>query len=104
MLLRHDGQRWLAKDNDLGAGSLQQNILQFFQSGAKHRDAVDLHQPADVQKRSGGNAVNIGKQPAFKLKTGKSHLMPSKWERGYLAGISLQAEAGPISNAHLKKR
>lgn len=56
------------------------------------------------KKRSGDKAVNIGKQPAFKLKTGKSHLMPSKWERGYLAGMSLQAEAGPISNAHLKRR
>lgn len=102
MLLGHDGQWWLAKDNNLGAGSLEQKILQFFQSGSDHRDAVDLHQPADVQKQSGDNAVNIGKRPTFKLKTGKSHLMQFKWERAYLAGISLQAEAGPISNAHLK--
>lgn len=70
MLLRR-----LAKDNDLGTASLEQSILQFFQSGADHRDTVDLHQPAgrarakshsgDVQKKkkkhSGNNAVNIGK-------------------------------------------
>lgn len=112
MLLGHEWQWRLAKDNNLGAGSLEQNILQFFQSCADHRDTVDLHQPAavhmqkhsrDVQKHNGDNVVNIGKWPILMLKTGKLPLMPLKWEKGYLAGISLQAEAGPSAMLTNKK-